>query len=51
MTGGNWFGTVDLTLNKIDYDTTANKYYEPFTFDFKIRQVIGTDGETDFDTE
>ena len=51
MTGGNWFGTVDLTLNKIDYDFKSNKYYEPFTFDFKVRQVIGTDGETDFDTE
>ena len=51
MTGGNWIGSVDLTLNKIDYDFKSNKYYEPFTFDFKVRQVIGTDGETDFDTE
>ncbi len=52
MTGGNWIGSVDLTLNKIDYDFTKNKYYEPFTFDFKVRQVLGTDGEKDkgFDT-
>ena len=50
MTGGNWISSVDLTLNKIDYDFTSHKYYEPFTFDFKVRQVIDTDGENDFDT-
>ena len=51
MTGGNWIGSVDLTLNKIAYDSTNHKYFEPFSFDFQVRQVIDTDGESDFDTE
>ena len=48
MTGGNFIGSVDIVLDKIAYDSTNQKYFEPFTFNFKARQVIDTDGDEVF---
>ena len=30
MTGGNFIGTIDISLDSIDYDKEKQKYYEPF---------------------
>ena len=48
MTGGNFIGSLDISLNKISYDSSNYKYFEPFTFDLKARQVIDTDGDSEF---
>jgi beta-fructofuranosidase len=40
MTGGNFIGSVDISLDSIDYDFTNWKYYEPFEINLSVKQII-----------
>ncbi len=46
MTGGNFIGFVDIKLNKIAYDDSKNKYFNPFDIQLTVQQILGTDGSS-----
>ena len=46
MTGGNFIGSIDISLDSIDYDFSENHYYEPFYIKLKAQQVLDANNES-----
>jgi beta-fructofuranosidase len=39
MTGGNFIGSIDISIDSIAYDYTKNKYMNPFTIKLDAKQI------------
>ena len=46
MTGGNFIGSIDISLDSIDYDKENHKYYEPFYIKLNAKQVLDANNES-----
>ena len=40
MTGGNFIGSIDISIDNIAYDYTKNKYMKPFTIKLEAKQIL-----------
>ena len=46
MTGGNFIGSIDISLDSIDYDKENHKDYEPFYIKLNAKQVLDANNES-----
>ena len=46
MTGGNFIGSIDISLDSIDYDFSENHYYEPFYIKLEAKQVLDANNKS-----
>ena len=40
MTGGNFIGSIDISIDSIAFDYTSHKYMKPFTIELKAQQIL-----------
>ena len=40
MTGGNFIGSVDIILDKMNFNQVDRKYNNPFTIDLEVKQIL-----------